>query len=163
MKNMAKNIKFPGYNWFNRWFTCHWWCNIWLLTTLAIILWKYLQIYAKFLRKTLLFTFVDIVEFLGAITRPRSSVFKSTKTGEADWSIVHVDTLVLTNQRRPLIFRVHVDNLLTNEGTPIILVRKQLRSVVFRHQNWWQWDQFWLRNSFCGVFVLVITKKVFFL
>ena len=73
----------------------------------------------------------QIVEFLGAITRPRSSVFKSTKPGEADWSIVHMDTLVLTNQRRPLIFRVHVDNLLTNEDSPIILVRTQLRSVVF--------------------------------
>ena len=81
-----------------------------------------------------MFTFVDIVEFLGAITRPRLSVFKSTKTGEADWSIVHVDTLVLTNQRRPLIFRVHVDNLLANQSSPVILnsMRTALRARQHR-------------------------------
>ena len=51
MKDMAKNIIFPGYNWFNRWVTGHWWMSNISLITLVIVLWKYFRIYANFLRK----------------------------------------------------------------------------------------------------------------
>ena len=85
----------------------------------GVVFYIYMNFIESFLVKKLKFLShfwkFSFVEFLGAITRPRSSVFKSTKPGEADWSIVHMDTLVLTNQRRPLIFRVHVDNLSTNQ------------------------------------------------